>query len=206
MKTFLLADPVRYRRMTTEELRESFLFGGLYEAGALHLNYVDLDRAVVGMAAPVEKPLALPNPAELRADCFTERRELGVLNIGGAGVVRVGGSAYQLGNLDLLYIGRGNADVEFASASKEAPAVFYLLSYPAHASYPVTLVRKDEAQPIGCGSGRELQSANDLQVHPRRRRKELPACDGRHASARGQCLEHHASAHAHAPVRDLPVL
>jgi 4-deoxy-L-threo-5-hexosulose-uronate ketol-isomerase len=138
--------------MTTEELRESFLLGGLYEAGALHLNYVDLDRAVVGMAAPVEKPLGLPNPAELRADYFTERRELGVLNIGGAGVVRVGESAYPLGNLDLLYIGRDNADVEFASASKEAPAVFYLLSYPAHTSYPVTLVKKDEAQPTDAGA------------------------------------------------------
>ena len=151
MKTVLLADPVRYQRMTTEELRESFLLGDLFQAGALHLNYLDLDRAVVGMAAPVERSLALPNPAELRADYFTERRELGVLNIGGAGVVRVGGSAYPLGNLDLLYVGRGNADVEFESASKGAPAVFYLLSYPAHTSYPVTLVRKDETQPMDAG-------------------------------------------------------
>jgi 4-deoxy-L-threo-5-hexosulose-uronate ketol-isomerase len=151
VKTVLLADPVRYQRMTTKELRESFLLEDLFEPGAIHLAYLDLDRAVVGMAAPVEKALALPTPAELRAASFTERRELGVLNIAGEGVVRVGGSSYKLGNLDLLYIGRGNADVEFESTSKDSPAVFYLLSYPAHASYPVTLVRKEDAQPTDAG-------------------------------------------------------
>ncbi len=151
MKTVLLADPMRYKRMTTEELRESFLLGGLYQADAIRLTYVDLDRAVVGMATPVDQVLKLSNPEELRADYFTERREVGVLNIGGPGVVRVGGVGHQLGKLDLLYIGRGNPDVEFESSSKETPAIFYLLSYPAHTAYPVKLVRKEEAQPMDAG-------------------------------------------------------
>lgn len=151
MKTVLLPDPVRYQRMTTAELRESFLLGNFYQPGTINLTWVDLDRAVVGMAAPTEKALALPNPAELRAEFFTERRELGVLNLGGAGSVRVAGSSYQLSNLDLLYVGRGSADVTFESASGEKPAIFYLLSYPAHATYPVTLVRKEEAQPTDAG-------------------------------------------------------
>jgi 4-deoxy-L-threo-5-hexosulose-uronate ketol-isomerase len=152
MKTVLIADPVRYPRMTTQELRESFLLGSLYQAGTIQLTYVDLDRAVVGMAVPLETPLVLPTSPELRAEYFTERRELGALNVGGAGVVHVGKSSYQLDNLDLIYIGRGNADIRFESKSKDTPAAFYLLSYPAHAVYRVTVVKKADAQPTEIGS------------------------------------------------------
>jgi 4-deoxy-L-threo-5-hexosulose-uronate ketol-isomerase len=152
MKTVLMADPVRYPRMTTAELRETFLLDGLCEAGALRLAYVDLDRAVVGFAAPVSEPLVLPTYPELRAEFFTERRELGVLNIGGDGVVRVGDKDYALENLDVLYVGRGNADVRFESRSPERLAVFYLLSYPAHASFPTALVKKADASPSELGS------------------------------------------------------
>ena len=84
MKTILMADPVRYPRMTTAELRETFLLHDLYEPGQIHLDYIDLDRAVVGIAAPVESAIALPSYPELRAKYFLERRELGVLNIGGS--------------------------------------------------------------------------------------------------------------------------
>ncbi len=152
MRTILMADPVRYLRMTTQDLRDTFLIDGLYQAGAIQLAYVDLDRAVVGMAVPLESPLVLPTSPELRASFFTERREVGALNIGGPGIVHVGGSSYPLENLDLIYIGRGNADIRFESKSENAPAAFYLLSYPAHASYPVTLVKQAEAQPTEQGS------------------------------------------------------
>lgn len=151
MKTVLMADPMRYPRMTTRELRESFLIDELYQKGAIQFAYIDMDRAVIGMAVPLERGLALPTSPELRAEYFTERRELGVLNIGGEGAVRVGDSTYQLHNLDLVYIGRGNANVQFESKSKDTPAVFYLLSYPAHATYPVTVVKKDDAQPTELG-------------------------------------------------------
>jgi 4-deoxy-L-threo-5-hexosulose-uronate ketol-isomerase len=152
MKTVLMADPVRYPRMTTEELREAFLLGGLCEPGKLHLRYVDLDRSVTGFAAPAETPIALPTFPELRANYFLERRELGALNIGGAGSVTVDGKTHALDNLDCLYIGRGSREVSFASKDKFAPAVFYLLSYPAHAEFPVALVRKAEASPVEIGS------------------------------------------------------
>jgi 4-deoxy-L-threo-5-hexosulose-uronate ketol-isomerase len=152
MKTVLMGDPIRYPRMTTEELRATFLLEGGAAPGQIQLAYVDLDRAVVGMAAPAGEPLALPTYPELRAPSFLERREIGVLNIGGPGAVHVGRQTYPLDNLDVLYIGRGNREVRFESASKDKPAVFYLLSYPAHASYPTTLVKKADANPTTIGS------------------------------------------------------
>jgi 4-deoxy-L-threo-5-hexosulose-uronate ketol-isomerase len=162
MKTALMADPVRYPRMTTRELRESFLLDELHRAGAVRLAYVDLDRAIVGMAVPVESALALPTSPELRAAYFTERRELGVLNIGSAGTVQVGGAAHELDNLDLLYIGRGNSDIRFESKSKDMPAIFYLLSYPAHASYPTVVVKKKDAQAAEIG---QLETCNRRTIY-----------------------------------------
>ena len=101
MKTLLISDSIRYPRMTTQELRESFLIGGLSRPGEIHLTYVDLDRAVIGIAMPLDRPIALESNPELRAQFFTERRELGALNIGGEGMVHVGNSSYPLENLDL---------------------------------------------------------------------------------------------------------
>jgi 4-deoxy-L-threo-5-hexosulose-uronate ketol-isomerase len=152
MKTLLISDPVRYPRMTTQELRESFLINGLSLPGEIHLTYVDLDRAVVGIASPLDRAIALESSPELKAQFFTERRELGALNIGGEGLVHVGNSSYPIQNLDLIYIGRDNPEIRFESKSKDTPAVFYLLSYPAHTPYPVTVVKKESAQPTEIGS------------------------------------------------------
>jgi 4-deoxy-L-threo-5-hexosulose-uronate ketol-isomerase len=138
--------------MTTAQLRETFLLEGLYAPGELHLVYTDLDRAVVGMAAPARSPLALTADEKLRAKFFTERRELGALNIGGKGVIRVGGESFSLENLDCLYIGKGAHKISFESADAATPAIFYLLSYAAHSSHPTTLVRKDQANPTELGS------------------------------------------------------
>jgi len=152
MKTYLMADPVRYPHMDTAQLRETFLLESLAEHGAIHLSYIDLDRAVVGMAIPLAEPITLPTDPDLRASYFTERRELGALNIGGPGSVRVRAETYSLANLDCLYIGRGNPEIAFTSDDPATPAVFYLLSYPAHASYPTTLVRREDAKPTQLGS------------------------------------------------------
>lgn len=152
MKTILVSDPIRYPRMTTEELRDSFHIGGLSQPGEIRLTYVDLDRAVAGIASPTDQPIALDSSPELRATFFTERRELGALNIGGEGIVHVGSSTYPLANLDLIYIGRGNPKIQFESRSRQSPAVFYLLSYPAHTTYPIAVVKKESAQPTDIGS------------------------------------------------------
>jgi len=161
MKTYLLPDSVRYRVMTARELRDSFLLDSLHAPGDVRLAYVEADRAVVGMAAPANSALPLPCDSALRANYFLERRELGALNIGGPGAIRVNGQSFELRNLDCLYIGRGNQQVEFASEDARDPAIFYLLSYPAHAEYPATLVRKEEANPTELGS---KENANHRQV------------------------------------------
>jgi 4-deoxy-L-threo-5-hexosulose-uronate ketol-isomerase len=151
MKTYQMADAVRYPTMTTSQIRETFLIDALYKPGTLGLAYVDLDRAVLGMAAPLQSPIVLPVDDILRAECFTERREIGVLNIGGSGMIDVSGRSYVLENLDCLYIGRGMVEIAFQSTDPNSPAVFYLLSYPAHTAYPTTLICKDQADTVELG-------------------------------------------------------
>jgi 4-deoxy-L-threo-5-hexosulose-uronate ketol-isomerase len=154
MKTILMADPVRFPKMTSQDLRETFLIDGLDQPGRIQMAYVDLDRAVVGMAIPTASPIVLPTYSELRAAYFTERRELGVLNVGGDCLVQVGTTSFEVENLDVLYIGRGYDEVRFESKTKESPAILYLLSYPAHCSYPATLVKRAEAQPTELGDAK----------------------------------------------------
>ena len=152
MKLLHMADPVRYGRMTTAELRETFLLEGMFVPGALHLAYIDLDRTVAGGAVPTVAPLHLETEAELRAEFFLERRELGVLNVGGSGSVEVDGKVYALDKLDCLYVGRGSRSVAFSSNDSEKPAAFYLLSYPAHADYPTSLVKFGDLEGLKLGS------------------------------------------------------
>ena len=200
MQTYLLADPTRYPHMTTAQLRETFLMDSLYEPGGIRQVYVDLDRTIVGIAAPVWEPLLLPADADLRAEYFTERREFGALNIGGSGSIKVNGKSYNLENLDCLYIGRGNAEISFESKDAASPAIFYLLSYPAHTAHPVALVKKRGGQPDNHWQRGDVQSADRLQVHLSWRRQKLPTGDGGNPPARWKRLEHDASTHAHAAV------
>jgi 4-deoxy-L-threo-5-hexosulose-uronate ketol-isomerase len=152
MKIVQMADVVRYPRMTTAELRETFLLEALFREGEIETRYVDLDRTVIGGAVPTTKALTLETHPELRADYFLERRELGVLNVGGAGSVTVDGQVFALGKLDCLYVGRGSKVVTFASDDAKTPAAFYLLSYPAHTVHPTKLAKFAELEPVHLGS------------------------------------------------------
>ena len=147
-----MADLVRYPTMTTTQIREAFLIDALFGPGELQQVRVDLDRAVVGMAVPLRKPIGLIADETLRAKYFMERRELGVLNIATDGVIHVDSKSYPLASLDCLYIGRGAKEITFESTNPDSPAAFYLLSYPAHCSYPTTLVRKGDASLVELGS------------------------------------------------------
>src|SRR5690349_7424956 len=104
MKLLQMADPVRYARMTTEELRSTFLLEGMFKPGQIALTYVDLDRTVIGGAVPTNGALTLETQPELRAEYFLERREIGVFNVGGAGTVTVDDTAYELDKMDTLYV------------------------------------------------------------------------------------------------------
>lgn len=152
MRLLQMADPVRFPTMRSEELRSTFLVPALFESGQVTLTYTDLDRAVIGGAVPAGGTLRLPNPPELRAGFFLERRELGVLNVGGAGTVVVDGTSYPLAKLDCLYVGRGVRDVAFQSDDATQPAAFYLLSYPAHANYPTAVARFAELEGLALGA------------------------------------------------------
>jgi 4-deoxy-L-threo-5-hexosulose-uronate ketol-isomerase len=148
-----LPDAVRSRTLSTAELRDAFLVQGLFRPDEINLRHVDLDRVVIGGVLPCCDTLRLEAPASLAASHFTERREVGVLNITGPGVVTVDGQRFTMDALDVLYVGRGSRDVRFESVDAKRPARFYLVSYPAHASYPTARVARADA------AGTELGSA-----------------------------------------------
>jgi 4-deoxy-L-threo-5-hexosulose-uronate ketol-isomerase len=144
--------PKEVKGMTTEELRAAFLTEPLMEADKVRLVYTHYDRVIIGGAKPVERRLALDVHGELKADFFLQRREIGIINVGGKGRVYAGSAEYELDKLDCLYIGRGVKRVEFESYHPGHPAAFYLLSAPAHADYPVRLMTGQEALPAEVGS------------------------------------------------------
>jgi 4-deoxy-L-threo-5-hexosulose-uronate ketol-isomerase len=155
-------DLARYPRLTAAELRAGYLIENLFQPGTVQLLYTDVDRAVVGGAAPTSQKLFLGTARELASTYFAERRELGVINIGGTGSVAVDGKEFALEKKDCLYIGRGSQKIEFASADARAPAWFYLVSYPAHTAYPTRLATPKDAEPVHLGSQRD---ANQRTIH-----------------------------------------
>jgi 4-deoxy-L-threo-5-hexosulose-uronate ketol-isomerase len=147
-----LPDAERTKALSTDALRAGFLVQGLFKPGELVLQHIDLDRLVLGGAVPTTAPLKLEAPTSLGAAYFTERRELGVLNVGARGTVIVDGTTHTLETRDVLYIGRGSTAVSFASGTADAPARFYLVSYPAHATYPTALAPHASADVTELGS------------------------------------------------------
>ena len=118
-------DPVRFARMTTEELRANFLVEHLFRPGTVDLVYSSVDRAIIGSAVPESQALVLEAADELRAEYFCQRRELGVLNIGGPGRVTVDDQAYAMSPADCLYVGRGSRALRFENTGTDEPAAFY---------------------------------------------------------------------------------
>ena len=136
------ASPKDVKHYTTERLREEFLIQDLFEAGKIKMVYSHVDRIITGAAVPVE-PLQLTAGDELRAEYFLQRRELGVINIGGAGSITVDGKKYEVGYKEGMYIGMGAKDIVFDSADAADPAKFYLNSAPAHKAYPTVLIKPE---------------------------------------------------------------
>jgi 4-deoxy-L-threo-5-hexosulose-uronate ketol-isomerase len=144
--------PQEVARMTTAELREAFLIPSIYQSGALHGHFTDLDRMVVAGAMPAATPLELSNARHTGRDFFLERRELGAINTGGPGAVTVDGKTFAVEPLGCIYVGMGAEEVSFASKDPENPAKFFILSCPAHAAHPTTVTTRDEATTVPLGA------------------------------------------------------
>lgn len=154
--------PAETKQMDTEQLRENFLVSNLMQDDNLQLVYSHYDRVIIGGAKPVNKSLDLPNHPELRAEYFLERRELGIINLGGKGKVTIDDQTFELDKLDCAYAGKGTKKVSFSSSNKSSPAIFYLLSAPAHQTYPSAKFTKEQASPVQLGA---VETANKRTVY-----------------------------------------
>ena len=160
-------DPVRFCRMTTQEVRDNFLIDSLFTSDEIMMVYSDVDRAITGSAVPVKGELSLTSADELRADYFCQRRELGILNIGEEGIVTIDGAEYEMSNLDCLYAGKGCKEITFSSNDPSRSAKYYLLSYPAHAEYPVVHIQRSQSTPAKLCSVEESNKRTIYKcIHP----------------------------------------
>jgi 4-deoxy-L-threo-5-hexosulose-uronate ketol-isomerase len=144
--------PAETASMQTEALRTNFLISNLFKDNKINLTYTHYDRVIIGGVKPVNETVILPNPSELRAEYFLERREMGIINVGGKGKVIADGVTYTISKMDCLYVGKGTKEVSFISEEGKQPALFYILSAPAHHSYPAAICTKQDAQPVELGA------------------------------------------------------
>ena len=154
--------PNEVKNMNTEQLRETFLLQQLFTNDTINLVYSHYDRMITGAAVPVAKELKLETDVQLKSDFFLQRRELGIINVGGDGVVKADGQEYRLSKLDCVYVGRGTKDVLFSSADTQNPARYFLLSAPAHQTFPTTLMQSSKATPAALGS---METANERTIY-----------------------------------------
>ena len=135
--------PKDVKHYTTQRLREEFLIENLFPDDEIRMVYSHIDRIITAGIKPVKETLVLTAGDELRAKYFLERREMGVINIGGAGVITVDGKEYRVEHYDGMYVGLGSQDITFASVDAENPAKFYMHSGPAHMTYPTVLIKRE---------------------------------------------------------------
>lgn len=150
-----------------ERLRAEYQLEGLMKTDKITLVYTHHDRMIAGGAVPAGKELTLDTYEALKSEYFLERRELGIINVGGDGTVKAGDDEFALAKGECLYVGRGTEDVVFKSDDSGSPAHFYLISTPAHAEYPTRKGTKDEATIENLGSGEACNERSIFKfIHP----------------------------------------
>ena len=160
-------DPLTASAMGTDELRANFLIPDLFQPGKVALTYTHYDRMIVGGAVPLEQALSLEPIKQPGTKSFLDRRELIVINIGGPGTMTADGEVFATGPRDMVYVGMGTTNVSFASDDAHTPAKFYLLSAPAHATHPTTLIRIGDAKRVDLGSQQTSNERSIFQfIHP----------------------------------------
>jgi 4-deoxy-L-threo-5-hexosulose-uronate ketol-isomerase len=148
--------PKDAKNYTTDKLREEFLVQNLFRTGEINTVYSHIDRIIMGAAVPTT-PLTLTAGQEIRAQYFLQRREMGIINIGGKGTVVIDGTEYEMEHKDGLYIGMGSKEITFSSDDEANPALFYFNSAPAHTTYPTILIKPENCIRVELGS---LESSN----------------------------------------------
>ncbi|MDF2587529.1 MAG: 4-deoxy-L-threo-5-hexosulose-uronate ketol-isomerase [Anaerocolumna sp.] len=145
------SSPKDVKHYTTDRLREEFLIQNLFVSGETKTIYSHIDRIIVGAAVPI-LPLTLTAGDEIRAEYFLQRREMGIINVGGKGFVTVDGTKYEMEYKDGMYIGMGAKDITFESFDSEQPAKFYFNSAPAHKTYPTVHIKPENCISVELGS------------------------------------------------------
>ena len=159
--------PEDVKHYDTETLRRHFLVEKVFVTGELTLVYTHVDRVVFGGAVPTAQALSLQGGKEFGTPNFLDRRELGVVNLGEPGRVLIDGTTHALANGDGLYVGMGAATVSFESDDAARPAKFYLISCPAHATYPTVRITRADANPKKLGAPETSNVRTIYQyVHP----------------------------------------
>ena len=167
------AHPEDARHYDTARLRRDFLIENLFVSEEVNMVYSMYDRMVVGGAMPVSEALKLEAIDPLKAEFFTTRREVGIYNVGGSGMVKVGEETFELGYKEALYIGRGDRDVIFSSNDAQKPAKFYFNSTTAHTAYPSRKITKQDAVVAHMG---ELEMSNERNINKMIVNQVLPTC------------------------------
>lgn len=172
MKIINSVHPDDFKSYQTNLIRERFLLDELAERGKINFAYTHYDRMMIGVAIPLQ-PLQLTSFDILRADYFLERREMGIINVGGEGNVITDNETFSLNKLDCLYVGKGTQQVSFESLDQQNPAVFYILSAPAHAQHPTKLLKKENAQGGEMGA---IETANKRTIYRYIHKDGLQSC------------------------------
>ncbi len=156
------SNPTDYKAYDTERLRSEYLIQGLFVENETNIVYTMHDRLVIGGIMPVGKTLKLETIDPFKAKYFLERREIGIINIGGAGTIKVGKKEYKINYKEALYIGRGNEDVTFTSDDASKPALFYFNSATAHKVCPTKFIGLKDVVPVELGS---LEESNHRVIN-----------------------------------------
>ena len=167
METRYTHSPEDIRHYSTEQLRNEFLVEKIFAPGTIQLTYTHNDRMIFGGVTPTDQPLEIQLSKELGVEYFLERRELGVINIGGAGTIEIDGTKEDMKKQDGYYIGKETKHVVFSSKDPNDPAKFYVSSVPAHHKYPNVKISIDQVKPMETGEGLTLNERKIYQyIHP----------------------------------------
>lgn len=167
METRYTHGPEDIRHYSTEQLRNEFLVEKIFVPGTIQLTYTHNDRMIFGGVTPTDQPLEFQLSKELGVEYFLERRELGVINIGGAGTIEIDGTKEDMKKQDGYYIGKETKHVVFSSKDPNDPAKFYVSSVPAHHKYPNVKISIDQVKPMETGEGLTLNERKIYQyIHP----------------------------------------